>query len=119
MDRLLATIPMRFPSLNEYIDANRSDPRAGSRMKRRLTEACAWCFKGKAIDGFPARLRIVYREPNRRRDIDNITYAAKYILDGMVEAGAIPDDSQRYICSIESVVDVDRDNPRVEVWLLP
>ena len=39
----------------------------------------------------------------------------KFILDGLVAAGTIPNDSQKYIKRIQHEFDVDKQNPRVEV----
>jgi Holliday junction resolvase RusA-like endonuclease len=43
--------------------------------------------------------------------------AQKFILDGLVRAGIIKDDSQKYINSITHRFEVDKRNPRVEVTL--
>ena len=41
--------------------------------------------------------------------------AVKFILDGMVELGTIPDDGQKYVKGISHELHLDRKNPRVEV----
>jgi hypothetical protein len=60
-----------------------------------------------------------YYSKNRRADPDGIRIAAKYILDGLVEANVLPDDSQKWIIGFVDRFDVDRDDPRIEVELMP
>lgn len=67
------------------------------------------------VDRYPIGLKIKWYEPNNRRDIDNITFGTKFILDSMVCMGIIEDDSRKYVDSIEHVVYTDKDNPRIEV----
>lgn len=56
--------------------------------------------------------------PNMKRDPDNLRgVATKYVLDGLVKAGIIPDDSPKYIHSFEDVFVLDRDNPRIVIDL--
>jgi len=63
------------------------------------------------------RLRLYYRT-NRRRDADNaIGGPAKLILDGLRDAGVIPDDDTNTIRLLEPVIGVDKENPRVEIEL--
>lgn len=37
-------------------------------------------------------------EGNKRRDLDNICSAKKYILDALVEVGKLKDDNRKYVC---------------------
>ncbi len=109
------TIPGRFPSLNEYTAANRSDYRLGAKMKRQETERVAWAAKGKGKIKGPYKVRVVWYEKDRRRDVDNVEFAIKYILDGLVLAGVVEGDSQRFVNHIEHCVEVDPKNPRIVV----
>ena len=66
----------------------------------------------------PVRLRVNGHMPNMKRDPDNLRgVATKDVLDGLVKAGIIPDDSPRYIHSFEDVFVLDRDNPRIVIDL--
>jgi Holliday junction resolvase RusA-like endonuclease len=87
-----------------------------AQMKEKYTNMVAWVAarmpKFNKID-----VAITWVEPNMRRDPDNITAAQKFILDGLVRAGIIKDDSQKYVNSIIHRFKVDKRNPRVEVVL--
>jgi len=63
-------------------------------------------------------LIITWHEPDRRRDPDNIMGGQKFILDGLVMAGVIPDDSQKHIQGIVHRFGIDRKNPRIEVEIV-
>ena len=116
---MVIEIPGRLPGLNEIIAAAKAGKgkyQPYSIMKSEWTHTIAWLAKK-----LPAYNRvdiiITWYEPDRRRDPDNITGGTKFILDSLVVAGAIKDDSQRYINSIKHQWGVDRENPRVEVQI--
>lgn len=107
-------IPGRLPGLNEIIAAAKSHFGAYAKMKYENTTAIAW--QAKKLPAYQrADITITWYEPNRRRDPDNVSGGQKFILDGLVVAGVIKNDSQRYINSIKHMWGVDRENPRVEV----
>ena len=113
-------IPGRLPSLNEIIDAakqgkGRYQPYA--LMKEEYTTMIGWLAK-KLPNFEKVALIITWYEPNSRRDPDNIMAGQKFILDALVQAGVIPNDSQKYIQGILHRFDVDRKNPRVKVEIL-
>jgi len=107
-------IPGRLPGLNEIIDAAKSHFGAYAKMKHEHTTAIAWLAK-KLPTYKRVELVITWYEPDQRRDPDNIMAGQKFILDGLVQAGTITNDSRRYIKSITHRFGVDRENPRVEV----
>jgi Holliday junction resolvase RusA-like endonuclease len=110
-------IPGRLPGTNEIIDAAKKKARnykAYAMMKDEYTDIVAWLAK-KLPKYNRINLAITWYEPNEKRDIDNIAGGAKFILDGLVRAGTIPDDSRKYIGSITHRFETDRENPRIEV----
>lgn len=70
------------------------------------------------VNKYPCELQITWYEPSVRRDIDNITFATKFILDAMVEMEIIQDDSQKYVSGIRHDVKTDKKNPRIEVEII-
>ena len=116
---LKIVIPGRFPSLNEYIAANKKRSgnwNAGNAMKKRdQTEICRYLPKDKT---FKKRIFIQYTffEPNTRRDKDNISgYFHKIFQDAMVQAGMIRDDGWAYIYGMADYFEIDTKYPRIEV----
>ena len=111
-------IPGRLPNLNDIISAakkGRGKYQPYAIMKEQYTEEVAWCAKGLPSFEGEVDINILWHEPNNRRDIDGIMAGAKFILDGLVMAGIIKDDSQKYVKSINHRFEIDRKNPRIEV----
>jgi Holliday junction resolvase RusA-like endonuclease len=71
----------------------------------------------RAGEQFPykkANIKITYYfATNRRRDADNLNL--KFLLDGIVKAGIIKDDSTNVIGQVETSWGVDKAKPRVEI----
>lgn len=87
------------PTLNEIIGTARSNIYASAKEKRAWTNRIAVeCFGRKQ---FPDRVWVefIWKIKNFRRDPDNISAAAKFVMDGLVEGGIIQDDSLKFIMS--------------------
>lgn len=122
METYSFTIQGRLDGLNDYTKENRRNRYAGNKMKHKnelmVQEGIIQGLRDKTlknISDYPISLHITWYEPNRRRDIDNITFATKFILDSLSSYGVIIDDSQKFINSISHDVLVSKDNPRIEV----
>ena len=105
-------IPGRLPGTNEIIDAakqGRGKYQPYNDMKEEYTTMIAR-LANKLPKYNRAGITIIWYEPNRKRDIDNIAGGVKFILDGLVMAGTIKNDSQRYINSITHKFELDRKN---------
>jgi Holliday junction resolvase RusA-like endonuclease len=105
----------KFPSLNEYIAAERRHRMIASNMKKEWTllvmsQALTniYGYDQQVPTKFPLKINFIIHEQNTRRDVDNVSaMVCKFILDGLVMAGALPDDSQKYINKIECDLVVD------------
>ena len=73
---------------------------------------------GKAMIS-PARIHATYTFTLRReRDYDNLVAGLKGCIDGLVAAGAIPDDSLQHLRGIDILEVVDKKAaPGVEIWV--
>lgn len=113
----------RLIGLNEYTNACRTNPyKASSLKKQQQAIVKQGILSSLSNDSpnpskYPCEVNIVWYEPNKRRDIDNVQFATKFILDAMVEMQVIPNDNQKYINKINNTVCVDKENPRIEVVL--
>lgn len=63
----------------------------------------------------PVRVHFLWIEPNKKRDYDNVAFAKKFILDGMVKAGLIEGDSQAYVKGFADKFYIDSKRAGVEV----
>lgn len=116
-------IEEKLPSLNEVISKNRANRYMGAKLKRRVQDAIGWYIKKSLNNGTlkpvlkESVINIHYHEKTRRRDVDNIQSAQKFILDALVEQGILPDDSQKWVSQIYSQV-IHDDSDFVEVWIV-
>lgn len=103
------TIPYRLPSLNEVISENRANRYKGAKLKRDTEDGLIYIIKSyrlKPPTKYPVTVDIEWHEANRKRDVDNIQSSQKFILDAMVKAGLIQNDSRKFVSQVHhSVVD--------------
>jgi Holliday junction resolvase RusA-like endonuclease len=107
----------RMPGLNEYVRAERTSRYEAARIKREWTELAGIEAARQGLPPFdgPVEVSFLWVEPNRRRDLDNVAFAKKFVLDGLVRAGVIPDDSPRHVVGLSDRFAYDGRDPRVEV----
>lgn len=115
----LLTIPGTLPNLNDYIAAERTNRHKGAQMKRDngniVAVAIRQCLRGVGIEK-PVFMEYTWYEPNRRRDMDNISsFGRKVIQDALVDAGVLKDDGWKYIAGFSDRFEVDKENPLIEV----
>jgi len=113
------TIPFRLPSLNEYVAANRQNPHAGAKLKRETDEAIGWAIKAAHLHPIesPCIVCMVFHEANRKRDVDNVESAKKYIVDSLVKCDVLQGDSPRYVIGVPSYTDY-REGASVDVSII-
>lgn len=113
------TIPGRLPSLNEMIREARGNKYAAARTKREMTELCGWEAKRQHVPPMtgPIILSVLWVEKDMRRDIDNIAFACKYLLDGLQLVNVIANDNWKCVNGITHRFAVDSKKPRVVVEL--
>lgn len=114
MEQVVISIPHRFVSLNEYINAERTNRYMAAKIKKSETAIAAEAFGRLPSINKLCKVRFTWFVTDKRRDLDNIAFAKKYILDGAVDAGFIPGDNMKYIIGFEDVVQF-ADSERVEV----
>ena len=90
-------ISMKLPSLNEYINACRSNRFQGAKMKRDVEDDIMIFLRLVPEFHNPIRIHFHWIEENRRRDLDNICFAKKFILDALVKAGKLADDNRKIV----------------------
>lgn len=113
------TIDAELPSLNEYINVERTNRFAASKLKRTFTDYCKYYTMAAMKDGvqfnWPCKLRFKWYMKNKRKDPDNVAFAKKFILDGFMAAGFLEIDNVKHITGFTDEFYIDKDNPRVEI----
>jgi Holliday junction resolvase RusA-like endonuclease len=113
------TIPGRLAGANELIAAINRHRMIGAKLKKQMTHHCAMAAMVEAVPKYlePVRIHFHWVEPNKKRDLDNISYAKKFVCDGLREAGKIPNDGWANIIGLSDSFAVDKDYPRIEVTI--
>lgn len=113
------TIAGRLPGANEAIGMASHNRYASGTLKRKETRRCALAAIAEGLPKImkPVKIHFKWIEPNRKRDIDNVRFGAKYIMDGLQESGKLPNDSWLWVVSMSDEWAVDRVNPRIEVTI--
>ena len=109
-----------LPGLNDYISAERTNRYRGAAVKKQWTDVVAAAAKKWLTPipkhCFPVTFRFQWYEQNRRRDKDNVSaFGRKVILDGLVQAGILPNDNWNYVDGFQDEFYVDRDCPHVRI----
>ena len=117
------TIPGRLPSLNDYIDAERKNRFVAAQMKSEK-QYFAGLHIRKALPGIhidvPVWIHYHWYEPNKRRDKSNAcAFGRKVIEDALVQQHVLQDDGWDEIAGFQDHFAVDKDNPRIEVEIIP
>lgn len=116
------TIQGTLPGLNEYVDACRTAAYKGARMKKDADELIGWYIRMAIQRGDlkPPKGAVVvhftWREKIGRRDVDNVAFAKKFILDALVKNKILTDDRRKYVKGFtDAFRDADKDYILVEL----
>ena len=113
-------IPGQLPDLNRIIDASKRHWGGYAREKRRYTRQVALLAQAAGLGPIsrPISIKFTWICKDRRKDKDNVRVGAKYILDGLVEAGVLRGDGWSQNQGFTDHFGIDRKNPRIEVELI-
>lgn len=90
-------IDMKLPSLNEYVKACRGNKYGGAKFKADIERKISvYLAKLPKIER-PVAIKFTWVENNKRRDLDNVCYAKKHILDALVKCDVLTDDNRKYV----------------------
>jgi Holliday junction resolvase RusA-like endonuclease len=90
-------IDMKLPSLNDYVKVCRANAFQASKYKKRLEEEIGLYIARLPKFNKPIKIHFHWVEGNKRRDLDNVAFSKKFILDAMVKAGKLQDDNRRFV----------------------
>ena len=92
-------IPLKLPSANDYINVCRYNKYGANKFKRDIQNDISVFLKDLPRFDKPQRIRFLWIEGNKRRDLDNICFAKKFILDALVELGKLKDDNRKFVAA--------------------
>lgn len=106
-----------LPSANEVIALAKKSPFAYSSLKKKATNKVKMSCLNIAEINTPAHFEITYFCKDKRKDLDNIAFAKKFIFDGLIKAKKIPNDGWGEISSWEESFAIDKKNPRIVIQI--
>ena len=93
----------RLPSLNEYIDVCRYNRHKAAIFKSRIDLMICYEISSQLnvhIDK-PVIVHLHFIEENKKRDVDNVYSASKYILDALVKKKVLKNDNPKHVVDIK------------------
>ena len=108
-ERVICEIPMKLPSLNEYVNACRANRFQGSTMKKTLEKRIGYYLKYVPVYERPIKIHFHWIEGSKRRDLDNICFAKKFILDALVKEGKLKDDNRKCVTAFTDTFSYDKE----------
>lgn len=108
-------INYKFESLNNYINACRTNYYMANKIKQKETQLSALEFiKIPKITSYPIKIKFKWHMKNKTADLDG--RLAKNIIDGLVKSKRIEDDNVKYIQKIvHEYISDDKDYVEVEI----
>lgn len=113
-------VPGPLPSMNEMIAAAKGYNGRGfayAKMKQEWTTLVAQCATAANLTLVlnPVAISCQWNEKHRRRDIDNVQAGVKFVLDGLVQAGILVNDTQAKVWQLTHSIVLDKTHPGVWV----
>lgn len=107
-------ISAKLPGLNDYIHKLNRNKYEANRFKADTESLIGWYVVQARKQGYlpskainkPLSVKIEWHEENRRRDLDNVMSAKKFIFDALQKYGVIEGDGQKYITEITETVTI-------------
>lgn len=101
-------LDLEYPSLNEYIQAERSNKYKAANLKKEYTcKTMAASLKYRGAVKSKADIHFEWHT-SRKVDPDNLDFARKFVLDGLVKAGVLIDDNQKWVGRLSSEIVKDK-----------
>ena len=96
-EKVVCKIDMKLPSLNDYINVCRRNRFESASYKKKLERKIGSYMDNMPVFNNPIRIHFHWIEGNKRRDLDNICFSKKFILDAMVKLGKLKDDNRNCV----------------------
>lgn len=90
-------INMKLPSLNDYINVCRCNKYQAAKFKADIEREIGYYLMNMPKWNNPIKIHFTWIEGNKKRDLDNICFAKKFILDAMVKSQKLKDDNRKCV----------------------
>lgn len=110
-EKVICEIPIKLPSLNEYIRACKGEKwYKGANMKKQVESEIMWYIQRLPRFENPIVIDFHWVEGNKKRDLDNIAFGKKFILDALVKAGKLKDDNRRCVTAFRDTFSYNKES---------
>lgn len=120
--RYTLIIAGRLDNMNDYTSACRTNQYKGAKLKQKnenVVKQAIYEQLGRLRIKKPVRMLYKWYEPNKKRDLDNISaFGRKVIQDALVDTRVLQDDGWKYVKGFQDEFYVDKGNPRIEVEII-
>lgn len=117
-EKVFCEIPIKLPSCNEYIRECRTNPFKASKFKNDVESDISLFINRLPVFNNPIKIIFHWYEKNGKRDLDNVAFSKKFILDAMVKCGKLKDDNRKCVYAFEDRFYQDKDY-RVILEIIP
>jgi Holliday junction resolvase RusA-like endonuclease len=90
-------IDMKLPSLNDYTRWCRGNKFLAAKKKAEIEQEIGLRLAKMPKWTNPIKIHFCWIEGSKRRDLDNVCFAKKFILDAMVKYGKLKDDNRKCV----------------------
>lgn len=90
-------LPIKLPSLNDYVKVCRTNKYKASNYKSKIEQEIGLYLVKMPKWDKPIKINFIWVEDNKRRDYDNIAFSKKFILDAMVKFGKLKNDNRKHV----------------------
>ena len=94
-------LDMKLPSLNDYIRVCRCNKYTANKYKADIEREIGFRLMKMPKWTKPIKIKFHWVESNKKRELDNICFSKKFILDAMVKHGKLTDDNRNYVYAFE------------------
>lgn len=93
----------RLPSLNDYVDVCRFNKYQAASFKKRIDNLICYEIRSQLNVHIekPVIVHLHFIEENKKRDVDNVYSASKYILDALVKMKVLKNDNPKHVIDIK------------------
>lgn len=109
LERVICEIPLKLPSLNDYVNICRTNPYKASKFKKDIERDIGYFIRTLPQFQNPVEIHFQWIEGNKKRDLDNVAFAKKFILDAMVKQGKLKDDNRRFVTGFRDSFTYDKE----------
>ena len=90
-------IDMKLPSLNDYIRVCRCNKYQAAKFKADIEQEIGLFLMKMPKWTNPIKIHFHWIECNKKRDLDNIAFSKKFILDAMQKYGKLENDNRKCV----------------------